>query len=150
MPENYRFAATNVVAPLAAQEAAHAIMAYAIGFIVGERVTLVAVQGLQPGSNLFVGADGRWLETYIPAVYRGYPFQLVDIEDGRQVLCVDEDSGLVDTEEGEIFFDKDGQPGAALTERLNFHRQLDAEFGSPKKSVLSCMPRGSSNPGRSR
>jgi hypothetical protein len=55
----------------------------------------VAVQGLAPGQNLFVAPDGRWLAAYTPAAYRGYPFQLAHAENGQQVLCFDEESGLI-------------------------------------------------------
>lgn len=126
-PDNYLFAAWDAVVPLVASEAPTAQLTYALGFMVAERVTLVAVQGLRPGNNLFVAADGRWLGSYIPAVYREYPFHLVESQDGKLVFCVDEESDCIGNEKGEVFFDEEGKLSEALTARLSFLRKLDAE-----------------------
>jgi hypothetical protein len=40
-------------------------------------------------------------------------------EAGEQVLCIDEDSGLVTADAGERFFTEDGSPAAAALEVLN-------------------------------
>ncbi|MEA1053628.1 SapC family protein [Lamprobacter modestohalophilus] len=93
---DYRFAAADTLAPLVVQELPKALMSLPIGFIEQpDGYGLVAVQSLQPGQNLFVSVDGRWLGGYVPALYRGYPFALAKTEEGQQVLCIDEDSGLV-------------------------------------------------------
>jgi len=126
-PDNYLFAGRDAVVPLVAREAPVALLTYALGFMVAERVTFVAVQGLRPGNNLFVAADGRWLGSYLPAVYREYPFHLVEIEDGKLVFCVDEESEYVGTEQGELFFDEEGKLSEVLSERLNFLKQLDGQ-----------------------
>ncbi|MDV7395813.1 SapC family protein, partial [Arthrospira platensis SPKY1] len=93
---SHAFAATDAVAPLVVQELPKACMHLAIAFIPqGEHFTPVAVLGLQPGQNLFVTPDGRWLGGYTPAAYRGHPFALANTPNGQQVLCVDADSGLL-------------------------------------------------------
>lgn len=128
---DYRFAAADALAPLVVQELPKAVMSLPIGFIAQPHgYGLVAVQSLQPGQNLFVSAEGRWLGGYVPAVYRGYPFALVKTEDGQQVLCIDEDSGLVldapPPEQGEPFFDVDDQPAEPLRKVLEFLQQVAA------------------------
>lgn len=124
---NYAFAAADSLAPLTVAELPKAIMAMPVGFVrQGEGFVLNAVLSLKPGMNVFVAQDWRWLGQYIPAVYRSYPFRLAPTADGKQVLCVDEDSGLVtDGSKGEDFFSLDGQPAPAIQDILNFLTHLE-------------------------
>ena len=122
---SYDFAAKETVAPLVMQEMPRACLSLPIGFIKSEQgFRLVAVQGLQPGRNLWVAPDGRWLGAYVPAAYRSYPFVLANVEDGRRMLCIREDSGLVNDTEGERFFDKEGQPAKPVQDVLGFLEQV--------------------------
>lgn len=125
--DNYHFAARDAVVPLVVQELARALMHLPIGFIKQQDVFVpVAVLGLQPGQNLFVTADGRWIGGYTPAAYRGYPFRLAASADGQSVLVIDEDSGLISDTEGEAFFDQDGHPAKAVKEVLDFLGQVQS------------------------
>ena len=118
---SYAFAAGDAVCALVAQELPKAALAMPIGFVLdGEGFTPVAVMGLKPGQNLYVTADGRWLSGYIPAPYRGYPFRLGQTEQGDQLLCVDEDSGLISDNLGTPFFNEDQSPEKGVLEILNF------------------------------
>ena len=123
----YAFAAADSAAPLTIPELPKAVVSMPTGFVQhGEDFALVAVLGLSPGMNLFVAQDWRWLGQYIPAVYRSYPFRLAPTADGKQVLCVDEDSGLVtDGSKGESFFSEEDQPARAIQDILNFLTQLE-------------------------
>ena len=132
-PSSYAFAAGDALVPLTAAELPKAVLSLPLAFIeqAGAFVT-VAVLGLQSGSNLFVTPDGRWMNNYIPATFRSYPFRLAPTDDGQQVLCIDEESGLVtktpdglDSPAGERFFDDDGQPAQAVRDMLNFLHQLE-------------------------
>lgn len=122
---SYAFAAHQAVVPLAAAELPKAAMSLPLAFIAQQEAFVpVAVLGLQAGSNLWVGADGRWAGAYIPAALRGHPFRLAQAEDGQQVLCIDEQSGLLTAgPEGERFFNDDGQPAQATLDILNFLTQ---------------------------
>jgi len=63
--ESYHFAALDALAPLVVQELPKACMTLPIAFIQqGEAFVPAAVQGLQPGQNLFVSPDGRWIGPY--------------------------------------------------------------------------------------
>lgn len=119
---NYAFAAKEAVVSMVLAELPKAVMSLPIAFIQQDADFLpAAVLGLQPGNNLLVAPDGRWLGGYIPALLRGYPFRLAQTAEGRQVLCIDEDSGLItDGPEGELFFSGDGAPAQAMTDILNF------------------------------
>ncbi|MBK1647939.1 SapC family protein [Rhabdochromatium marinum] len=85
-----------------------------------------ALLGFEPGVNLFVAPDGRWLGRYVPAALRSHPFRLARIEGERLALCIDEDSGLLDAEGGEPFFDAAGEVAAPLKQVMDFLTQVEA------------------------
>lgn len=121
--DSYQFAAQDALAPIVVKEMPKACLMLPIAFThIGDDFVPVAVQGLQPGKNLFVAPDGRWVARYVPAIYRGYPFALANTEDGRQVLCFQENSGLLG-DEGEPFFEDD-KPTKAVNDILDFLTQL--------------------------
>lgn len=71
----------------------------------------VVLMGLESGENLFIGKEGVWTASYIPAMIRRYPFALSKGEqEGRYVVCVDEGSSLLSDTEGAPMFDEQGQP----------------------------------------
>ena len=125
--ENYHFAALDAVAPLVVQELAKACMTLPIAFIPqGEAFVPAAVQGLQPGQNLWVSPDGRWMGAYTPAMYRAYPFRLAHTQSGQWVLCVATDSGMVAEDHSEPFFDAQGEPSESVKAVLHFLQQVQA------------------------
>ena len=130
---SYAFASGDVVALLVAAELPKACMSFPVGFLESEQdgFVPVGVLGIDPGSNLFVTRDGRWLAGYIPAIYRSYPFSLGKTAQQEQLLCVDEDSGLVEpvskdgkaddsNTELEAFFNDQDQPTTAVSAILDF------------------------------
>jgi len=134
----YPFASKDAAAPLVSHEMQRAVLSLPTGFVQQEgSYVLVAVQGFVPGRNLLLAADDRWLGGYIPAAYRGYPFQLVKTDDDRWALCVDESSGLIsqDTSQGEPFFADDGQLAKPVAEILEFLSQLRA---AKAETVRAC------------
>jgi hypothetical protein len=67
--------------------------------------------GLESGENLFIGTQGVWSASYIPAMIRRYPFALSKGEqEGRFVVCVDEASSLLSDTEGAPLFDEQEKP----------------------------------------
>jgi hypothetical protein len=124
-PKGYSIAAVDTVAALVVQEVPRAVLSMPIAFVPkAEEFTLVALQGLQQGKNLFVTADGRWGHGYIPAVYRSYPFMVANTEGGEQVLCFDEDSKLLTDGEGQLFYEADGQLSGAVKQIADFLKQV--------------------------
>ncbi len=121
----YQFAALDAVAPLVEQELSKVCVALPVAFIQqGGQFIPAAVQGLQPGQNLFVTPDGRWIGPYTPAAYRAYPFALATAENNQLVLCMDADSGLVGEEHTEHFFNEQGEPSESIQSVMNFLQQV--------------------------
>lgn len=124
---SYAFASADAIAPLVAQELPRAMMALPLAFVPHDDGFIpVAVQGIQPGKNLWVDANGRWLAAYVPATYRGYPFALSDGGEGQKVLCIREGENILSSTEGERFFDDDGQPARRVQDVMNFLTQVAA------------------------
>lgn len=116
--------------PLSTLSLAHAFVREAAG------LTLVAILGLKPAENFLVSSHGRWFGTHVPTMLRTYPFSIVALEQQRELLCVDEGSGLVgDWADGETFFDGEGQPSAATAKVLNYLQQVSA---SHRVTLAAC------------
>lgn len=121
---SYDFARADAVTPLVAAEFPKAVMSLPIAFLLqGDAYVPVAVLGLEPGKNLFVAQNGRWIGQYVPAALRGYPFVL--LRNGEQLLmCVDEESGLIG-DEGQPLFDAEGKLAEAAQGLLDFLVQVE-------------------------
>lgn len=112
--EGFGFAGGFHLASVMLHEFARAAAVYPIVFLEDKKkdeFRPVALLGLDANENLFVGADGKWQASYVPAIIRRYPFALASAgEDGRYTVCVDEDSSLVSQTEGSPLFDDQGAP----------------------------------------
>lgn len=119
---NYSFAARDTVCPLAIHEIPRAVMAVPMAFIKREeKFSIVAIQGLQPNTNLFVAPEFHWAGKYVPEGYQYHPFSLARNEQDKPILCVDEDSGVLvsaDTAGAEDFFDAQGKPAPIIEQLL--------------------------------
>ena len=140
---SYAFAADRAVIPLVGAELANAALVFPIACIQqGEGFVPAAVLGLEPNRNFFVAEDGRWLGGYVPAALRGYPFALGRTEDGQQLLCVNEASGLVtDGPEGERFFEADGTPSAAVRPVMDFLTKVEQNRAATAASCAALQAR---------
>lgn len=123
---SYSFASSEALAPLVQQEMAKACTQLPIAFVqIGESYAPMAIQGFEPGKNLRVAPNGKWLGNYIPAIYRTYPFALLPDQNGKLALCFDEDSQLVNKADGEALFDAEGQPTQTTKNILSFLNHVE-------------------------
>ena len=129
---NLLFAKSETVAPLFVNELAAALQAMPLAFIKQEAgFSLVVVMGIRPRENLFVSGSGSWMAPYVPTIYRSSPFELwaVPSEANQEILCID-DACVVEGDEGEPFFNDDGQVSETIStimeqvKILNSSRQL--------------------------
>jgi hypothetical protein len=122
----YGFAANDILAPLVVQELAKACKYLPIGFLQqNDAFVPHALQGFTPGRNMFV-VNGKWIVPYTPAVYRGYPFAVMEGANDQLHLCIDMDSGVVGAVEGfgERFFDDAGEAAQPVKDVFNFLQQI--------------------------
>lgn len=112
----YRFAARESYVPISVVEFGRIVSSMPIAFVEQSGVyTPVAVLSLTSGDNLFVAPDGRWLGSYIPLMFRFYPFRLLRRPGTDQFsLWVDEDAQqhADSAASTELFYDAEGNLGA--------------------------------------
>lgn len=112
--DGFGYAREFHIASLMVHEFARAASVYPIVFIedkTKDEFRPVVLLGLNEGENLFVGADGKWQASYVPAIIRRYPFALAKLnDDGQYTVCIDEESETVSRKEGKPLFDDKGEP----------------------------------------
>ena len=142
-PSNsYAWAAGEVVLPLAGSELARAALAMPLAFIRQHDTFIpVAVLGLEPGVSLFVAADGRWTGGYVPAALRTRPFALVALEDGRKILCIDEEAGQVaqrqESPDAQPFFGQEGKLASRVQEVMRFLSAIEENRELTRKACTA-------------
>lgn len=105
-------------APVVVQEFVSASKAFPIVFIKDAetgRFNAVVLLGLKPQENLFFD-EKSWQGSYIPQALTLYPF-VIHQEPGsdKALLCIDEDSPLVNETAGDALFDEKGGQQTWLT-----------------------------------
>lgn len=129
--QDLSFATDMALVPLLAEELSHALSYMAIAFTENKQANsgydLVGIQSLQPGKNMMISPDGRWMAGYIPAFYRGYPFAMIQEEGTDKLhLCIDANSALFHetAEEGDtLLLAEDGTLSERVREIVNFLQQ---------------------------
>lgn len=129
--KSYAFARNVNSVPLTAVEFSRAAGEYPIVFGGTEEAVMPAViLGARESENLFVGEDGTWNASYVPAFVRRYPFVFSTDQAGKQfILHIDEAfDGVNDEGRGERLFDAEGQQTQYLQTVLNFLQEYQAHF----------------------
>lgn len=140
----YDFARAATVLPLNAIEFVAAARSYPIVFAVREDAALpMAVVGLRPNQNLFVGRDGAWEKGfYVPAYARRYPFILMESPDRTKLgLCVDEGSDLLVESDVRPLF-REGKPTKLVDSLLEFCLAYHREFEATRQFTGALMTQG--------
>lgn len=134
----FSFLADTHLVPLTVDEFGLAAVCYPIIFDTQSKTPL-AVMGLRPGMNVFLGADGSLdPEVYLPAFARRYPFLPViapqapnqaapaptDKESERLLVCIDRSAKMLSDKPEQPFFDGD-QPSRFTQEAIQFCREFD-------------------------
>lgn len=78
----------------------------------------VAMMGLEPKENLYC-SDESWDGTFGPSVLHNHPLSLalIEGEDERPIICINEASELVSALDGESLFDENGEQSEYLKDR---------------------------------
>lgn len=139
---HYAHAEGDALAPVLISEIGKLIPSMPLAFYKNEQMEhyqLVALQGLTPGNNLFLGPKKQWLGSYIPACYRGYPFRLFAVEGkAEKVLCIDQDSPSFHAQaeaDDQCLFNADGQPSEFVIRIRDFLTLLDKDTYQTQQRV---------------
>ncbi len=125
---NFSFAKDASVVELSLFELKNSVGTMPIGFLEKKKqVFLAGLLGLETNRNLFVDSAGNWLSRYVPAMFREYPFRLIDVqvsgEIKRTIGILEDASIIVEKEEGIPFFDEDGKMSKSVLEIAEFMNQ---------------------------
>jgi len=143
---NYSFSALDTLAPLTVNEMASASRDMVILFAYDESInkfSMGALQSLQPGLNVYVSSDGRWLGKHVPLFYQGAPFGLVKAEEDQVAMYVDQDSPLVhsppQTGDAQLYTDAEGNEFSEDFYRmLDLHRSFEEYKDKTQELVDQC------------
>lgn len=142
--QGFSFASEFHIASIMVHEFARAASIYPVVFLEDKKEDSfrpVVLMGLDAGENLFVGDDGKWQASYVPAIIRRYPFALASSgEEGKFTVCIDEGSELISDSEGVALFDDKGEPAEPLENvkrYLGELQQMDAFTREFCKSLAS-------------
>lgn len=133
----FSFLADTHLVPLTVDEFGLAAVCYPIIFDTQTKTPL-AVMGLRPGMNVFLGADGSLdPEVYLPAFARRYPFLPVmagsgqapqqppaGAEGDRVLVCIDRAAKMLSSTPELPFFEGD-QPSRYTQDAIQFCREFD-------------------------
>jgi len=106
--------------PIVVQEFIPASREFPIVFIKEQdtgRFNAVVLFGLEPGENLFFDAN-KWQASYSPLALTLYPFLIHQTENSdNALLCIDENSPLINESVGDALFDENGKEMKWLTQK---------------------------------
>lgn len=134
----FSFLADTHLVPLTVDEFGLAAVCYPIIFDTQSKAPL-AVMGLRPGMNVFLGADGSLdPEVYLPAFARRYPFlpiiangdaqQSAEVkgpEGDRVLVCIDRAAKMLSNKPELPFFENGDKPSRYTQEAIQFCREFD-------------------------
>ena len=124
----FKFTASANAVPINIVEMPQVCQFYPIAFSPDANATPVAILGLRDNENLFVDANGRWLENaYIPAYVRRYPFIFSEMPGtDRLSLCVDMNDEIIEKSDKQPFFNAEGGGSDLAQNALNFCKSYHA------------------------
>lgn len=145
-PNSYIFAATESLVPVVIPEV---MMLKDMTLAFTQKTpespyTLVAIQSLHAGYNLYVDESGKWIGRYLPLYYRCFPFCMMPIVDSDQTaLCVQQGSYFNElAKKGDHhLFDDEGNMSSVLSQRLSLVKMFDKGLRQTKELIelLSSM-----------
>jgi hypothetical protein len=117
----YAFAAKTHVIPALVDEFPAACRQLPIVFLTAaQKPSSVFLVGLRAGHNAFVTEQGNWVDGYVPAFVRRYPFMLGETAEGGALACIDEKYKGLNGKIGERLFADDGGETPFLKDRIKF------------------------------
>ncbi|MEI4263463.1 SapC family protein [Roseovarius sp. D0-M9] len=122
--DGYQFAKNEQAVPVFLAEIGKFLPHFMLGFVKdNDHYQPVAITGLGQG-NLYLHPEGSWLGSYIPAALRSYPFQLVDNQEGKQLVCI-ADGHLTEDPEAKPLFEIDGSLAKPVAETVGFLQECE-------------------------
>ena len=126
--ENLLFAKENPSFPVLISESENVAATLPIVFSAEENPSLFAITSLG-SENLAMNSEGKWLSSYVPAVYRKYPFAYANIKDNpeQKAVVIDIEAQNLSETEGEALFDEQSNQTELLKNTIQFLTSYEQE-----------------------
>ena len=132
--QNFAFAKSQITLPVVLDELSQLLPTYPLAFVMREeKPELVALVG-DGTRNLFVGPQDLWIDHYVPAQLRAFPFSLIPTGDNKLTLCIEENHLTQDSDAPSIF-NTDGSLSDKANEFLEFLKSLEQSKNQTKSAV---------------
>jgi len=128
--KDYAFAAKTNSIQIVGVEFIEAAKEYPIVFVRLKNESFVpsTLIGLKEEQNLYLTKENTWDARYIPAYVRRYPFIISEpLENGEQVVFIDQESDRIQKKLGDALFNKDASETEVLTSAKAFLMQHYAQ-----------------------
>ena len=124
---SFSFAQNQILAPVCSFELQKAVNYLPAVFGKTKNgVELFSLRGLEAGKNLCINPSGQWAYRFLPASLEVYPFRVGHLENGDRVaLLLEDNSILVDRENGRPLFEKDGSETKLLQDYKNLLARIN-------------------------
>lgn len=142
-PRHFSFAAGDALVPLNLRELPAAALALPTAFMQQpDGLMLVGVQGLLPGRNLMVDAQGNWRGTHLPEAYRCHPFALA-LQDQQHLLCIETASCVATPQpDSAALFDASGALSDKVQQVFTFLGQREQQYRRTRALCLQLQQHG--------
>ena len=126
--DNLLFAKENPSFPVLISESENVAATLPIVFSAEENPSLFAITSLG-SENLAMNSEGKWLSSYVPAVYRKYPFAYANIKDNpeQKAVVIDIEAQNLSETEGEALFDEQSNQTQLLKDTIQFLTSYEQE-----------------------
>ncbi|MGJ0318304.1 SapC family protein [Aliarcobacter cryaerophilus] len=126
--DNLLFAKDNPSFPVIISEAENVAVTLPIVFSAEENPSLFAITSLG-SENLAMNREGKWLSSYVPAVYRKYPFAYANIKENpeQKAVVIDIEAENLSQTEGEALFDEQSNQTQLLKDTIQFLTSYEQE-----------------------
>ncbi|MCT7508559.1 SapC family protein [Aliarcobacter cryaerophilus] len=126
--DNLLFAKDNPSFPVIISEAENVAVTLPIVFSAEENPSLFAITSLG-SENLAMNREGKWLSSYVPAVYRKYPFAYANIKENpeQKAVVIDIEAENFSQTEGEALFDEQSNQTQLLKDTIQFLTSYEQE-----------------------
>ena len=125
---NLVFAKSMPSIPVLISETEKIAATFPIVFTSDENPSIIAITGLG-NDNLAINQDGKWITSYVPAVYRKYPFTYVNVKDNsdQKAVAIDVEAENISEEEGNALFDENKEQTQLLKDTIQFLTSYEQE-----------------------
>lgn len=135
-PTSMTHTAVARMVPILRSELKRAVSQFVLAFAQHDgQLRLVALLGGNKDNHLYLHPDGSWLGSYVPAMFRTYPFQYKWLQNDEPGLVIFSDALTRDTEHGKPLFDAGGGLSGEVKSYAKFLGMCAADMRVTDKAV---------------